>query len=112
MYFNEVFIGYYIVAAILGLIVGEFVNWLNKRLPEYKKIFSREALKEYKANFSPNYILMFLTAVIYVFLIYTFGIQKNIIQNLDLIKYMILTPILLSTFVIDYKYQIIPNRLL
>ena len=111
MYFNEVFIGYYIVAAILGLIVGEFVNWLNKRLPEYKKIFSREALKEYKANFSPNYILMLLTAVIYVFLIYTFGIQKNIIQNLDLIKYMILTPILLSTFVIDYKHQIIPNRL-
>ena len=111
MYFNEVFIGYYIVAAILGLIVGEFVNWLNKRLPEYKKIFSREALKEYKANFNPNYIPMLLTAVIYVFLIYTFGIQKNIIQNLDLIKYMILTPILLSTFVIDYKHQIIPNRL-
>ena len=111
MYFNEVFIGYYIIVAILGLFVGEFVNWLNKRLPEYKKIFSKEAIKEYKATFNPNYILMLLTSVIYIFLLYKFGIQKNLIQNLDLIKYIILTPILLSAFVIDYKLQIIPNRL-
>ena len=111
MYFNDVNIGYYIIVAILGLFVGEFVNWLNKRLPEYKKIFSKEAFKEYKATFEPNYILMILTAVIYVALLYKFGISDKFIENLNLIKYLILTPILLSAFVIDYRLQIIPNRL-
>ena len=111
MYYNDVHIGYYLVAAILGLIVGQLVDWANKRLPEYKKFLSIEIFKQYKANFRPNYILMLLTAVIYVTLIYTFGIKETIIANLDLIKFMILTPMLLSAFVIDYKLQIIPNRL-
>ena len=111
MYFNDVNIIFYIIVAILGLIVGEFTNWLNKRLPNNKKIFSKEAREEYKATFSPNYILMFLTTIIYVALLYKFGISDKIIANLDLIKYLILTPILLSTFVIDFHHQIIPNRL-
>ena len=62
-------------------------------------------------NFKPNYILMLLTSFIYIALVYRFGIQNTIIANLDLIKFMILTPMLLSVFVIDYKSQIIPNRL-
>ena len=111
MYINDVHIAYYLVAAILGLIVGEVVSWANKRLPEYKKVISREFISEYKMNFRPSYILMLLTAVIYVSLVYVYGIQDNIIANLDLIKFMILTPMLLSAFVIDYKLQIIPNRL-
>ena len=111
MYINDVHIAYYLVAAILGLIVGEVVSWANKRLPEYKKVISREFITEYKMNFRPNYILMLLTAVIYVSLIYVYGIQDTLIANLDLIKFMILTPMLLSAFVIDYKLQIIPNRL-
>ena len=111
MYINDVHIAYYLVAAILGLIVGELVNWANKRLPEYKKVISKDIITEYKMNFKPNYILMLLTAVIYVSLIYVYGIQDTLIANFDLIKFMILTPMLLSAFVIDYKLQIIPNRL-
>ena len=111
MYINDVHIAYYLVAAILGLIVGELVNWANKRLPEYKKVISKDIITEYKMNFKPNYILMLLTAVIYVSLIYVYGIQETLIANFDLIKFMILTPMLLSAFVIDYKLQIIPNRL-
>ena len=111
MYFNDVHIAYYLVAAILGLLVGQGVDWANKRLPEYKKVFTKEIAKEYKNNFKPNYILMILTAIIYISLIYVFGISDKFIENLDLIKFIILTPMLLSAFVIDYKYQIIPNRL-
>lgn len=111
MYINDVHIAYYVVAAILGLFVGEFVNWMNIRLPEYKKVFSREIFSEYKMNFKPNYILMLVTSAIYVTLIYNLGIKETVIANLDLIKYIILTPMLLSVFVIDYKKQIIPNRL-
>ena len=81
MYINDVHIAYYLIAAILGLIVGELVSWANKRLPEYKKVISREFLTEYKMNFKPNYILMLLTAVIYVTLIYIYGIQDTIIAN-------------------------------
>ncbi len=111
MYINDVHIAYYLVAAILGLIVGELVSWANKRLPEYKKVISKDIITEYKMNFKPNYILMILTAIIYVSLIYIYGIKETLIANFDLIKFMILTPMLLSAFVIDYKLQIIPNRL-
>ena len=111
MYFNDVNIGYYIIISILGLFVGELVNWMNKRLPEEKHVFFKGAIKEYKEQFKPNYILMILTAVIYIALLYKFGIQKTFIENISLIKYLILTPMLLSAFVIDYKLQIIPNRL-
>lgn len=111
MYFNDVNIGYYIIISILGLFVGELVNWMNKRLPEEKPIITRGALKEYTKQFKPNYILMILTAVIYVAILYKFGIKQTFIENLDLIKYLILTPMLLSALIIDYKLQIIPNRL-
>ena len=111
MYFNDVNIGYYIIVSILGLFIGELVNWMNKRLPEEKPVITRGAIKEYKEQFKPNYVLMILTAVIYVALLYKFGIKQTFIENLDLIKYLILTPMLVSVFVIDYKLQIIPNRL-
>ena len=42
---------------------------MNKRLPEYKKVFSKDIFREYKVQFKPNYILMFVMAVIYVGLI-------------------------------------------
>ena len=111
MYINDVHILYYVVVAIFGLFVGEFVSWANKRLPEYKKVFTKEFFTEMKLDFKPNYILMLVTSAIYVTLLYRFGLKETLIANLDLIKFMVLTPMLLSVFVIDYKLQIIPNRL-
>lgn len=111
MYINDVHIAYYVVAIILGLFIGNIIDWANKRLPEYKSVISKDFSREMKANFKPKYILMFLTAIIYVTLIYTFGIKETLIANLDLIKYMILAPMLISVFIIDYRLQIIPNRL-
>ena len=99
------------IAAIIGLGIGQLSDWMNERLPENKKIFTREIFRKYKIDFKPNYILMIITAIIYVGLVYKFGIQDTFIENLNLIKYVILTPMLLSAFVIDYKKQIIPNRL-
>ena len=77
----------------------------------YKKVFSKEIFTKYFNEFRPNYILVIITPIIYIALLYTYGIKNTFIGNLDLIKYIILTPMLLSTFVIDYKLQIIPNRL-
>ena len=111
MYINDVYIVYYVIALLLGLIVGELVGWLNDRLPEEKKVFSKDFFIEHKINFKPHYILMLITSIIYLGLLYKFGIKDTIVANLDLIKYAILTPLLLSAFVIDYRLQIIPNRL-
>ena len=111
MYINDVFIVYYVIALFLGLIAGELVGWLNERLPDNKKVFSKEFLVEHKMNFKPHYILMLVTSIIYIGLVYKFGVKDTHIANLDLIKYVILTPLILSAFVIDYKLQIIPNRL-
>lgn len=111
MYINDTNIGFYILAAIIGLVVGQFVDWMNKRLPENKKVFSTDIFREYKIQFKPNYILMLVTSGIYLGLVYNLGIQDNFIGNLNLIKYALLVPMILSAFVIDYKLQIIPNRL-
>ena len=111
MYINDTHIGFYVVAAIVGLLVGQFVDWVNKRLPENKKILTTDLFREYKIDFRPNYILMLVTSAIYVVLVYYFGVKSSIIENLELIKNLLLVPMLLSVFVIDYKKQIIPNRL-
>ena len=113
MFINNVHILYYLAALVLGIIMGEFANWCNHRLPEYKKIFSKEIFNEYKTKkIKPNFILMIVTAIIYIVLLYFIGISsQNGLSNITLIKYIILTPMLLSAFVIDLKLQIIPNRL-
>ncbi len=111
MYLNDIHIAYYVVAIIASIFIGQFVDWTNKRLPEYKKLLSKDIITEYKMNFKPNYLIIFIIAIIYVTLIYVCGIKTTLIANLDLIKYLIIAPMLVSVFVIDYKHQIIPNRL-
>lgn len=111
MYINDISIMYYVLVGVLGLFIGQFVDWCNNRLPEYKKVFSKEFFSIYLKNTKPKYILAFATAIIYIMLLYFIGWQSNIIYKLDLIKYMILTPMIISALMIDYKLQIIPNRL-
>lgn len=113
MYINNVHILYYVGILIIGLLAGELVNWCNYRLPEYKKIFCKDIIDEYKfGKIKPNIILMIITAIIYLLLLYFCGISQNgLIKNITLIEYLVLTPMLISAFVIDYKFQIIPNRL-
>ena len=96
---------------LFGLFVGEFVSWMNKRLPDENRVFSLDFFKEYKKEFKPNYILMIITSIIYIEVLYKYGIKSSFIENLDLIKYLILTPMLISAFIIDYRLKIIPNRL-
>lgn len=111
MYINNINIIYYILVGILGLIVGQFVDWCNIRLPEYKKVFSKEFFTIYMKNFKPKYLLMFTTAIIYMAILYFKFTSTDLIIQLNVLKYLILTPMLLSALVIDWKLQIIPNRL-
>ena len=105
MYINDIHILTYVVAGVIGLFVGQFIDWCNLRLPEYKKIFSKDFFKEYLKNAKPKYILMVIVAILYIALLYFKGI------HIDTLKYMLLIPMLISAFLIDLKLQIIPNRL-
>lgn len=111
MYFNNVHILIYVAIAVAGFFIGKFVNWCNYRLPEYKPVFSKELFNKEKKEYKTNLLLALITMLIYILLLYVFGIQKTFLGNLELIKYLILTPMLLSAFMIDYKLKIIPNRL-
>ena len=111
MYLNDINIMFYVLIGIIGFLVGQFIDWMNLRLPEYKKVFSKEFFTVYLKNTKPKYILAIVTAVIYILLLYFIGWQNNILYKILLIKYMILTPMLISAFMIDFKLQIIPNRL-
>ena len=105
MYINDINILYYLGIGIIGLLVGQFIDWCNKRLPEYKKVFSKEFFTVYFKDAKPKYLLMVSNAVMYVGLLYFFGF------SIDTLKFMFLVPMLISAFVIDYRLQIIPNRL-
>lgn len=105
MYINDLHILIYVVAGIIGLFVGQFIDWCNLRLPEYKKVFSRDFYKEYLKNAKPKYLLMVIVVIAYIALLYFNGL------TIDTIKFMLLIPMLIIAFMVDYKLQIIPNRL-
>ena len=97
MYFNNVHILYYVLFCVLGVLAGQITDWCIKRMPEHKKILSKDFFREFK----PNYILMILTVIIYLILLTMYGIRNQFLSNIQLIKYTILTPMLISAFVID-----------
>ncbi len=112
MYFNDVFVGYYVLIVFIGFFVGKIVAWCNVRMPEKKTIFSKEFFEENKKGLELNYFFMISTAVIYALLLYRYGINReDFFANLELIKFLILVPMLFLVFFIDIKHRIIPNRL-
>lgn len=106
MYINDVSIFVYIIAAVLGAVAGQFSDLLNFLLPKHKKILSINNIKEYFKNTSPKYLLMVIHILVYLGILYRYGVN-----DLNTLKYMVLTPMIISAFYIDYKLQIIPNRL-
>lgn len=105
MYINNINILYYLFIGIIGLGIGQFVSWCVIRLPEYRKVFVKEFFTIYLKNEKPKYIYMIVTAILYVGVLYLYGLQ------LKTLAYIILIPMLLCAFAIDYKLKIIPNRL-
>ena len=105
VYINDVHILLYVLIAFLGGIIGQFVDYMNKAFLNEKKILSKENFKMYVKIYKINYALVLVNAIIYIALLYRFKVSLN------LLRFAILTPMLLSAFVVDYKIQIIPNRL-
>ena len=100
MYINDIHILYYFFIGLLGLAVGQVMNWANMRLENHEKVFCKEFFKTYLPHMKVNFKLLFTTSILYF-----------VGWKIKLIEYLILTPMLIATFVIDYRKQIIPNRL-
>ena len=66
MYINDVHILLYVVIGLIGLFVGRIVEWCNIRLPEYKKIITRDFFSVYLKKYKPKYIIMIIIALIYI----------------------------------------------
>lgn len=106
MYINNVSIIACIFVAILGAICGQVTDILNYFLPKHKKIFSKKNFREYLSTATPKYLLMVIHIFIFIGILLRYGTN-----NTNAIKFMFLTPLLISAFYIDHKKQIIPNRL-
>lgn len=107
MFIGNIHIFWYVGIGLLGLIVGRFVGLINKNLPEHKEIFSTQVIKDYIKNTEINYTIMAIICIIYIALLRVIGMDDII----ELLQFLILTPMLVSAFCIDYKLQIVPNRL-
>lgn len=83
MYLNDVHIAYYIIVAVLGIIVGQFSDWMTQRATEEKKIFSKDILVEYKKRFRLNYLSMGITALIYIVILYMRGVSGNLFRKFN-----------------------------
>lgn len=105
MYINNIHILYYFFIGLLGLAVGQIMNWANIRLENHEKIFCREFFNGYLPHMKINFSLNAIIACLYVVILYLCG------MSLQTVVYAVLTPMLLSVFIIDYRKQIIPNRL-
>ena len=71
MYINDVHILYYVGVTILGVIVAWIVNLANDRLPQGKKLFSKEVWKK-KNRKNLDYWLVLIIICAYLSLVYFF----------------------------------------
>jgi len=105
MYINNISILYYFFAGLSGMIVGQFTDWLIKRTTNKQKIFCKELFCEYIPYLRVNSKLVYPMAILYMILLATCGV------SLKLLEYMLISPLLVATLVIDIKQTIIPNRI-
>ena len=105
VYINDIHVLFYVLFAFIGGFIGQVIDYLNIAFLNERKVISKESFKKYKETFKVNYKLIVVNSCLYVALLYKFG------MNLDFLRFAILTPMLISAFIVDYKIQIIPNRL-
>lgn len=106
MYINDIHILYYVAFGLIGMIIGQFTDWCKLRLEEHKKVFSKDLFKIYFKNYKTKYILILITSILYIGVLYIFGLT-----DIKTYALLVLIPMLIIVLMIDYKKQVIPNRL-
>lgn len=105
MYWNDTHVLIYFAVAIIGGIIGQIIDYLNKTFVIEQKILAKNSFRKYKLIARPNYLLIVLNAILYVALLYKYKV------SLEFFKFAPLVSMLISVFVVDFQAQIIPNRL-
>lgn len=105
MYINDIHILCYFFIGLFGAFVGQYLDFANVRLANHESLICKDFFREYLPNMKINFKNMIIVTVIYIALLYRFGI------TIRLLEFMILAPMFVSVFAIDYKKQIIPDRL-
>ena len=47
MYINDIHILFYLSIGVIGLIVGQLIDWCNNRLAKYEKVLSKDFFTQY-----------------------------------------------------------------
>lgn len=105
MYINDIHILYYFFIGLLGMCVGQFLDFANNKLANHEHVICKELFNDYIPNFKINFKNIIIVGGLYVALLYFYG------WSTELIKYLLLSPMFVSAFIIDYRKQIIPDRL-
>lgn len=115
MYINDVHILAYVIALILGFIIGHSIELVIKKVVDNKNIFTNKSAKEILRNFlvwkKTNYINAGIIVILYFLALQKYGIKQELLENIGLIKAFVLIPVLVLIIKMDYKYKIIPNRI-
>ena len=111
MYINNISIIYYLIIGLIGVLIGKITAFANTYFIDEKTPTIVDFWKKRKETFDMQYIIMILVACFYIGILYIQGMPDNYLKILNLLKFLILTPMLISSFLIDLKYRIIPNRL-
>ena len=61
MYLYNIHILFYVLFCILGIIAGQISSWCIKRMPEHKKVITKEFFTEFKID----YPLIIITVIFY-----------------------------------------------
>ena len=64
MFINDIHIFWYVGFGLMGIVIGRFMDLLNKNLVEHKKFLSVPVLKEYLKKSNINYKMKTLTTYI------------------------------------------------
>ena len=105
MYVNNLPIYYYFIIGMIGLLIGQYMDWVIKRLRAKERVICKDFFKSYLKSFHINIPLMLITALLYVLILYFHG------KSFECLEYLLITPILIGIFEIDRKDRLIPNRL-
>ena len=80
MYINDIHILCYFFIGLLGVAVGQVMNWANIRLENHEKVFCKEFFTTYLPHMKVNFFLIFPIAIIYIVLLFLYGFQMKLLE--------------------------------
>ena len=70
MFINDIHIFWYVGFGLMGIVIGRFMDLLNKNLVEHKKFLSVPVLKEYLKKSNINYKMISIVSLLYIVLLF------------------------------------------